>query len=71
MRSTPALTTPVTIKPPPSAAVSSIPKDTSINKVKGLNDDKLDYDDDMENDNTGSESSQTQESPKDEKTSRL
>ena len=50
-KSTPASTTVIT-KPPPSAAVSRAPKGTSIDKIKGLDDDELDYDDDVENEDT-------------------
>ena len=64
---TPASTTPTTTKPPPSAAVGRAPESTSIDKVKGLDDDELDYDDDVEIDDPGSGSSQTQEPPKDKK----
>ena len=60
-------TSPATTKPPPSAAVGRAPKGTSTNEIKGLDDDELDYDDDMENENTGSSPSQPQEPPKDEK----
>ena len=67
MKPTPASTTPATTKPPPSATVSRVPKDTSIHKVKGLDDEELDYDDDVEIDDAGSGSSQTQEPPKDKK----
>ena len=67
MRSTAASTTPTTTKPPPSAAVGRAPKGTSIKEVKGLDNDKLDYDDDVENDNAGHGSSQTQEPPENEK----
>ena len=48
-KSAPASTTPPTTKPPPSAAVGRAPKGTSIDEIKGLDDDELDYDDDMEN----------------------
>ena len=60
-KSTPVSTTPTTTKPSPSAAVSRAPKGTSID------DDELDYDDDVENEDTGGGPSQTQEPPKDEK----
>ena len=49
MKSTPASTTLITTKPSPSAAVSRAPKGTSIEEIKGLVDDELDYDDNMEN----------------------
>ena len=65
-KSTPVSAAPTMIKPPTSAAVGKAPKGTSINEVKGLDDDELDYDDDVEIDDTGSRSSQTQETPKDE-----
>ena len=67
MKSTPASTTPAITKPPPSAAVGRAPKGTSIDEIKGLDDDELDYDDDMENEDTGDGPSQPQEPPKDEK----
>ena len=38
---TPASTTPTTTKPPPSATVGRAPKNTSIDEVKGLDDDEL------------------------------
>ena len=63
---TAASTTPTMTKPPPSAAVGKAPKGTSINEVKGLDNDELDYNDDVEIDDTDSRSSQTQEPPKDE-----
>ena len=66
-KSTPTSTTPATTKPPPSAAVSRAPKGTSIKEIKGLDDDELDYNDDVENEETGSSPSQPQEPPKDEK----
>ena len=64
---TPASTTTAASKPPPSAAVSRSPKGTSIDEVKGLDDDELDYNDDVENGDAGSGSSKMQEPPKDEK----
>ena len=67
MKSTPTSTTPAMTKLPPSAAVSRAPKGTSIDEIKGLNDDELDYDDDMENEDTGGGPSQPQEPPKDKK----
>ena len=67
MKPTPASTTSATTKPSPSAAVGRAPKGTSIDEVKGLDYDELNYDDDMENDDAGGGSSQTQEPPKDEK----
>ena len=67
MKSTPASTTPVPTKPPPSAAVSRAPKGTSINEINGLDNDELDYDDDMGNEDKGSGPSQPQEPSKDEK----
>ena len=63
MKSTPTSTTPATTKPPSSAAVGRAPKGTSINEIKGLDDDELDYDDDVENEDTGSSPSQPQEPP--------
>ena len=66
MKPTPASTTPTTTKPPPSAAASRASKSTSIDEVKGLDDNQLDYDDDVEIDASGG-SSQMQEPPKDEK----
>ena len=59
MKPTPTSTTSTTTKPPPSAAVGRAPKGTSIDEVKGLDDDELDYDDDIENYDTGGGSSQT------------
>ena len=67
MKSTPASTTPATTKPPPSAAFSRAPKGISIDEIKGCDYDELDYDDDMENEDTGGGPSQPQEPPKDEK----
>ena len=66
-KSTPASTTPVTTKPPPSTAVGRAPKGTSINEINGLDDDELDYDDDVENRDIDGGSSQPQESPENEK----
>ena len=66
MKSTAASTTPTMAKPTALAAVGKAPKGTSIDEVKGLDNDKLDYDDDVEIDNTGSRSSQTQEPLRDE-----
>ena len=58
-KSTPASTVPVTTKPPPTAAAGRDPKGTDIKEVKGLHDDELDYNDDVDNDNVGSGPSKT------------
>ena len=67
MKSTAASTIPTMTKPPPSAAVGRAPKGTNIDEVKGLDEEELDYNDDVKIDDVGSGSSQTQEPPKDEK----
>ena len=59
--------TPSTTKPPPLAAVSRAPKGTGIDKVKGLDDDELDYNDDVGSEDTGGDLVQTREPPQDEK----
>ena len=63
-KSTAALNTPTTTKPTPSSAVGKASKGTSINEVKGLDDDELGYDDNMKIDDTSGRSSQTQKHPK-------
>ena len=67
MKSTPASAVPVTTKPPTSAAAGRAPKGTDIEEVKGLNDDDLDYHDDLDDDNMGGEPSKSQEANKDKK----
>ena len=67
MRSTPTSAVPATTKPPPSAAAGRAPKGTDIKEVKGLDDNELDYHDDLDNDDMGGEPSKTQETPKDRK----
>ena len=57
----------MTTKSQASATSGKAPKGTGINEIKTLADDKLDYDDIMEDDDAGGGSSQTQEPPKDEK----
>ena len=64
MKSTPASTVPVATKPLPSAAAGRAPKGTDIKEVKDLNDDELDYHDDLDDDDVGGEPSKTQETPK-------
>ena len=50
--------TPAKAKPPASAAVSKAPKDSDIPEVKNLDDDELDYDDDVDDDAAGDGSNQ-------------
>ena len=57
----------MTTKSQASATSGKAPKGTSIDEVKPLNGDELDYDDIMEDEDAGGGSSQTQEPPKDEK----
>ena len=59
--------TPSTTKPPPSAAVGRAPKGTGIDKVKGLDNDELDYNDDVGSEDAGGGPVQTLEPPQDEK----
>ena len=59
--------TPSTTKPPPLAAVSRAPKGTSIDKVKGLDNDELDYNDNVGSEDAGGDPVQTPETPQDEK----
>ena len=58
--------TPSTTKPPPSAAVGRNPKGTGIDKIKGLDDDELDYNDDVRSEDAGSDPVQALEPPQDE-----
>ena len=53
MKSTPASIVPVTTKPPPSAAAGRAPKGIDIEQVKGLDDNELDYHDDVDDDAGG------------------
>ena len=55
------------MKPPPSAAICRAPKSTGIDKVKGLDDDELDYNDNVGSEDAGGDSVQTPEPPQDEK----
>ena len=59
--------TPFTTKPLPSAAVGRAPKGTGIDKVKGLDDDELDYNNDVGSENAGDNPVQTPEPPQDKK----
>ena len=59
--------TPATTKPPPLAAVSRAPKGTGIDKVKGLDDDELDYNGDVGSEDAGGDPVQTPEPSQDEK----
>ena len=61
----------MTTKSQASATTGKAPKGTSIDEVKALDDDELDYEDTVENDDAGSGSSQTQEPSKDEKSQDL
>ena len=49
------------------AAVSRAPKDTGIDEIKGLDDDELDYNDDVGNEDAGHNPVQAPEPPQDEK----
>ena len=51
--------TPSTTKPPPSAAVGRTPKGTGIDEVKGLDNDELDYSDDVGSEDAGGDPVQT------------
>ena len=55
--------TPSTTKPPPLAAVGRAPKGTGIDEVKGLDDDELDYNDDVGSGDGGGDPVQTLEPP--------
>ena len=59
--------TPSTTKSPPSAVVSRAPKGTGIDEVKGLDDDELDYNNDVGSEDAGDDPVQTLEPPQDEK----
>ena len=59
--------TPSTTKPPPSAAVGRAPKGTGIDEIKGLDNDELDYNDDVGSDDAGGNPVQAPEPPQDEK----
>ena len=59
--------TPSTTKPPPSAAVGRAPKGTGIDEIKGLDNDELDYNDDVGSQDAGGSPVQAQEPPQDEK----
>ena len=54
---------PSTTKPPTSAAVSRALKDTGVDKVKGLDDDELDYSDNVGSEDAGDNPVQTLELP--------
>ena len=54
--------TPAKAKPPASAAVGKAPKDSNIPEVKNLDDDELDYDDDVD-DNVASDGSDQPSGP--------
>ena len=54
-------------KPPPSAVTGKVPKGTDIDEIKGLDDAKLDYHANLNEEEEGSELSKTQETSKDEK----
>ena len=58
---------PSTTKPPPSAAVGRAPKGTGIDEIKGLDDDELDYNDDMGSEDAGGNPVQVPEPPQDQK----
>ena len=53
-----SLATPTKAKPPASAAVGKAPKDSDIPEVKNLDDDELDYDDDVDDNAAGDGSDQ-------------
>ena len=55
--------TPSTTKPQPSAAVGRAPKGTGIDEVKGLDDDELDYNDDVGSEDADGDPVQTPEPP--------
>ena len=59
--------TPSTAKPPPSAAMGRVPKGTGIDEIKGLDDDELDYNDNVESEDADSDPVQAPEPPQDEK----
>ena len=52
-----------TTKPSPLAAVGRAPKGTGINEVKGLDDDELDYNNDVGSEDAGGGPVQTPEPP--------
>ena len=57
-KSNSSLVTPAKAKPPASAAVSKAPKDSDIPEVKNLDNDELDYDDDVDDDAASDDSDQ-------------
>ena len=59
--------TPSTAKPPSSAAVGRAPKCTGIDEIRDLDDDELDYNNDVGSEHAGSDPVQAPEPPKDEK----
>ena len=59
--------TPSTTKPLPSAAVSRAPKGTGIDEVRGLDNDELDYNNDVGSEDAGGNPVRTPEPPQDEK----
>ena len=58
---------PSTTRPPPSAAVSRTPKGTGIDEVKGLDNDELDYNNDVGSEDAGDYPVWTPEPTQDEK----
>ena len=62
----PSSSTPAEAKPPPSATASKVLKGKGVDipKVKGLGDEELDYDDDVDNETASDGSNQSQEPPK-------
>ena len=59
---------PSTNKPPPSAAIGRAPKGTGIDKVKGLDNDELDYNNDVGSEDTGGDPVQILEPSQNDKT---
>ena len=59
--------TPSTAKPPPSAAVGIVPKGNGIDEIKSLDNDELDYNNDVESEDAGGDPVQAPEPPQDEK----
>ena len=59
--------TPSTAKPLPSATVGRAPKGTGINEIKGLDNDELDYNDDVGSEDAGGNPVQAPEPPQDNK----
>ena len=53
LKSNSSLATPAKAKPPASATAGKAPKDSDIPEVKNLDDDELDYDDDVDDDAAG------------------